>query len=975
MLMTEGKEVHVFNQSMSQRKNLHKNMISTDKLKDYLVAQGPRLIPRHLQPRCHEMPMQVLHAFPVPVGRAPKSSAATLPGFPPAKKPKTTTKCYYLNEDEAEYLARNFETDDPVPLLPESGRAGLASDPGLDGDQQQSLRLDKWLPWQCSLQPQLKSGHSTLTKNYVDIVGFIQKQQGGWFLNHSKEQQQQQSPSSIHDGSHNNDQGFPMETDEGDAVAFEPNWQCDDDYVSAVPSNHHAADAEDETEHRGLYSPDFLKLFSAACPRCDLLDDVPSPPPFQGPFSFSSENFALPSKPSKCDAGPSSSATSWPPAAHHTPPPVTRKAAPPSLDSTFTAATTSATIPRTPPRTAQEEEDADHFLQPSPILSQRRRRSVKRKLETASPTPAPATAGGGDGKRIKIEPSIEPLRRLDDGTTRAGLPVRGQQHGARLFQNKDDEALSTPAATTCNGNDESILSVTQIIDYVSANAPPSAPPVDRDVVQPNFDLQVDFLLDDSQSQPDEPMAQQENDRSFRCSKNKAQSTPPKSSQQRRPAAASESPVFDFSLNYSPCPTPPSAPKVDFSFNLPDDMDDLGVSALDGSPEAPEAACRTSGVATGAEAKFSLSLPDFSDSEVDGGEVEASSAKTTVAVPLSRADDKTGVEATALQSAWDDGFVLDLDDIEEMNALENAAAAATPGKEKRDNGNVKKNEQSQRSRATVQPPTLAPAAAAAAAPTLSSIKTGTAPARGSDTSRIRQEMEDIFGPEEDESIIHGSPVISKGGAAGASGRQRQPPSPPVVLLIDSDDDILAATPPPSRSAIVTAIGGDTEEEESPMVACRRNPRRLNPLLTQSTPVVPRRRPPPVNDSNADDDFEGEDKRPNVRKTKKKRDAAGQNPFIDYEADLSSVDGHCSEDEADDTTTNADLYQGSFVDDDTTQHVNDEYVTFSFLSFQRPSSFVYFFSFSCVCLAVEAKAPDLITLFVPYAKQFIPSVLLL
>ena len=117
-------------------------------------------------------------------------------------------------------------------------------------------------------------------------------------------------------------------------------------------------------------------------------------------------------------------------------------------------------------------------------------------------------------------------------------------------------------------------------------------------------------------------------------------------------------------------------------------------------------------------------------------------------------------------------------------------------------------------------------------------------------------------------------------------------PPEIVVIDSDEDMLPATPPPPKVAVVS-------DEESPMiVGCRRlNPSRRNPLMTQvaqSTPVAP--------------------------KKKKKRPAGGCS-FIDREADVSSADDvDLSEDEAEGSAI-ADRYEGSFVDDQPSEHVND------------------------------------------------------
>ena len=72
MLMSEGREEHTYNTSVYQKKNLLKNMISGDKLRPYLSSDQAPMIPKGLVPRCHEMPMTVVHKQPVPSTNARK---------------------------------------------------------------------------------------------------------------------------------------------------------------------------------------------------------------------------------------------------------------------------------------------------------------------------------------------------------------------------------------------------------------------------------------------------------------------------------------------------------------------------------------------------------------------------------------------------------------------------------------------------------------------------------------------------------------------------------------------------------------------------------------------------------------------------------------------------------------------------------------------------------------------------------------
>lgn len=160
MLMTEGREEHTFNQSVLQKKNLHKSILSNQKLQSFLSKDLAPLIPSHLSPRCHEMPMQVAvqpqtaqNSRPVRTG-----NGATV-----ARKVKTT-KCYFLNDAEASYFEDKFRTETPGLNL----NRNLATP---------DLELNRWLPWQLELQPSYQVGHSSLSENMVKLLQTIQAQQ------------------------------------------------------------------------------------------------------------------------------------------------------------------------------------------------------------------------------------------------------------------------------------------------------------------------------------------------------------------------------------------------------------------------------------------------------------------------------------------------------------------------------------------------------------------------------------------------------------------------------------------------------------------------------------------------------------------------------------------------------------------------------------------------------------------------------
>lgn len=146
MLMTEGREEHTFNQSVLQKKNLHASILSNQKLQSFLSKNQAPLIPRHLSPRCHEMPMQVVV---VPTAQNIRSTNGE------ARKLKTS-KCYYLSDVETNYFDEHFR---------------------YESHGTSKLELNRWLPWQSLPQRSNQVGHSSSTQNLVELLQAIQKQQ------------------------------------------------------------------------------------------------------------------------------------------------------------------------------------------------------------------------------------------------------------------------------------------------------------------------------------------------------------------------------------------------------------------------------------------------------------------------------------------------------------------------------------------------------------------------------------------------------------------------------------------------------------------------------------------------------------------------------------------------------------------------------------------------------------------------------
>lgn len=914
MLMTEGKEEHVFNQSMLQKKNLLKNIVGNAKLKEFLLAQEPRLIPRHLKPRCHEMPMQVTIQFPIPAaaagGRSSKSSTSTSAvgsgSITSATRKSKTTKCFYLSDAEMEYYTRTFQTNQLVAVVPDPKLMSGGGSGGSGG--QLTLNLDKWLPWQGSLQPYHSVAHSTLTKNYVNIVELIQSQQENWYDNYQK-------PVVAMDVEGVNEEPARQRC----SPAREPSFDMGHDDMSPnrnVHSKSLAVSAPHSAIPRhGLYSPDFLDLFqSVVSIRIDP-PDIPSPPPFC-PTVSTDDNDKLPlppppfqtfhsvaprpsgcpidTRPTPLDRQISSSGSSpdrWQAKTNRTNTPIRQSPAARlgSRKSLVFGSDTSPAVRDEPdrhwpldeadmmdvtvgPRTPPPLSDADastFFLEASPILSQRPKRraaSVKRNtdwMSATTSTPAPAN------KRIKLDP---PANTANDRGPRT--LVRTQDvHPASNAEEKEP-TLEEKAA------DETLLSATQFLDLLDkmpsdeagdAAFASAAVPKKQPIIQANFELEVDFFDSSCSSlTPAAPLPAVISDPLPK------QVTPNTTPVKAIKEPLLESPIFNF-MGQTPSPSPvrpkadfslelPFTPpeskethrqkslvKAEFSIDFPESWDDEDILP----PSPPVAPIKSKLKLTNSFPKHSVSKPACAQPAVQPPVQPA-------AQPVVQPNPSSGFD---FKSAWDEGFELSLSDIEEIEVMEKNAA------------HLVQTENPDRSR----PP---------------SFKCN--PTAEKDTSAIRRELDDIFGPEEDQTNSFKSIELIE-------EKEKAKADTPPVFTIDSDDGMLEITPPKPSVASKSAHSALTSDEDSPLI--RRKVNRLrNPLMTQSTPIVQRKKP---ND-------------PSAAKTTATRTIGRQLArkascsFLDQEAELSLTDGSCSPDEDD---TQNDFYENSFVDDVATQVVTD------------------------------------------------------
>ncbi|XP_043214863.1 Fanconi anemia group M protein-like [Amphibalanus amphitrite] len=204
VLVTEGKEDHVYNQSMYQRKSMLKTIMTGTKLGPHLFKNSPRMIPRGLQPVCHRLHMTVAASSPAAAtgrGRARGRSrggpvagrgrgrgrgagrgtgggqmASLLAALAPERGPATAA---YLSDDEMREWDTRYKLrpgDGPARRLPPRHAAGATSTGSGRPSAPALLSLTEWLPWQTTLQPTHAVSHSDVSRNLVRLLAFMAEQ-------------------------------------------------------------------------------------------------------------------------------------------------------------------------------------------------------------------------------------------------------------------------------------------------------------------------------------------------------------------------------------------------------------------------------------------------------------------------------------------------------------------------------------------------------------------------------------------------------------------------------------------------------------------------------------------------------------------------------------------------------------------------------------------------------------------------------
>ncbi|CAG0880831.1 unnamed protein product [Darwinula stevensoni] len=186
MLVSKGKEEQVYNQGMCNKKSINKAIVhGGQKLQSYLYSSNPRMVPQGLNPSCHRMEMTVPeYEFQGKAGKqkmSPRNSRniATMMAVANSRRMISQLQAY-LNEEDLDHWSRNFK----IPLKEYLSldrsisntyicRATGTSEAKKKSPSKRELRVDKYLPWQTTLQKRFLTGPSTTSKILTETLTFM----------------------------------------------------------------------------------------------------------------------------------------------------------------------------------------------------------------------------------------------------------------------------------------------------------------------------------------------------------------------------------------------------------------------------------------------------------------------------------------------------------------------------------------------------------------------------------------------------------------------------------------------------------------------------------------------------------------------------------------------------------------------------------------------------------------------------------
>ncbi|XP_078673699.1 Fanconi anemia group M protein-like isoform X2 [Branchiostoma floridae x Branchiostoma belcheri] len=183
MLVTEGKEERIYNQSQYSKKSIHRALQgSTRSLNFYM--NNPRMVPRGLNPTVHKMHITVGSYHCTAKGKDRRGSvkgSKAITSFTNAQpKGKVGKDDGFLTAQELavwnERYKLSAEEEKAVPTLQPARFVYLEDTTTRDQPKRPSLSLTEWSLWQSRLQPTRLVGHSQRCKNFVELMEFIDLQ-------------------------------------------------------------------------------------------------------------------------------------------------------------------------------------------------------------------------------------------------------------------------------------------------------------------------------------------------------------------------------------------------------------------------------------------------------------------------------------------------------------------------------------------------------------------------------------------------------------------------------------------------------------------------------------------------------------------------------------------------------------------------------------------------------------------------------
>ncbi|XP_048736157.2 Fanconi anemia group M protein-like isoform X2 [Ostrea edulis] len=170
MLISQGKEEQIYNQGVYSKKSIHKAILNSAKTLQFYQS-NPRMIPEGLDPRCHKMFITVKLAY-----KPSKEIILDSQIAPKSAKSKTKHSKGDDGQMASKELAEMERLMKKAKPLPKSSKFLSLGEDMEDNLSTDTMSYNNWMPWQNALQSEHQICHSKRTKNFVELVKFIEIQ-------------------------------------------------------------------------------------------------------------------------------------------------------------------------------------------------------------------------------------------------------------------------------------------------------------------------------------------------------------------------------------------------------------------------------------------------------------------------------------------------------------------------------------------------------------------------------------------------------------------------------------------------------------------------------------------------------------------------------------------------------------------------------------------------------------------------------